>query len=1079
MRDFIVSFACAHLLGIWIFSESIAQTAFNFVLSDSEKVVIPNGNTWGLIHTPDEAISYRYVDNEIRMWIASSTWTTLLLGSSFDNLVPFPLDVNGKSVRILAPSNAGFDSSYAGACSVLPAYNGTDLLMFYHAENHPCNGPFPFLGGIGLARSSDGGISWKRRGQIITSAAPKPSNCTFEAWGVGNPMVYRSRDGRFLYMLFTEWLRGNPVSRADIIYLARAPIESDGEPGSWQKFANGQFSQPGFGGLGTPAIDQPGGAASVYASLAAVSFNVLLNRFIVVFQSRLGFHVATSEDGITWDTPRLIWSQPDFYLSNINNVPGVTYPSLISPDQPSQMTTSQTGYLYFARGYPNGNPPHIMSRRRFEIKLIANLPAGSLDSLTASVNSIWCNGSIGTLLPTSSGTVAIASADERSATIPSTSVLASTFGSGRVVAYSHDGFLTDSNISTFDGLTLAVNAVRWLDLRLKKSVAISIGHGEFTNCANTSVLRNRLQQLGFTVSTLTGSLSSQDLTNFGAVMIGNAWGSISQAELDSLSSYMGKGGGLLLLGLGWSYLGNNPGKTLDDYPMNKIGSFCGLRWTGGTIADPSHTVSGAPLFTVFYPNIRTQSYTRAVTFLDSTTSVKNAALPASLQQDATFRADYVNALQYLTNLTVALPDTSSIRWSVYSSLTSLVNSYSTLFRRGFSYDMASQGTMIWIRERAHRTLRDAVPINFATKSQIASTLGLAGTYLDIWNNFSVLLLDNFELSSAQKDVIFRTLNLAPSALYASLGSISVKDFLGTPLSEVNLAMTNGEKINLFGNEVGMASENQFPSDIAPKVVDFFSIVLAHELNHIVEAFTIRNKPTLKARHDALILAAGTDSMNYCRSQLSRGFFVANPQEFFASMSNEWFADSKQMLRLAIQRFRSGKLHPINQFLFFADAYSQGSDTTLFYSLDNQGMLMRSTIRLHRTGNKFVDAITLFDSTYFFTLGPNGDVTGIIASKTTTVEPSIKESTPRVFQLQQNFPNPFNPSTTIRFSLPQSSFVTLRIYNMLGQLVTTLVDAIRTSGHHQVDWSPKLPSGVYFYRIEAGSFVESKKLVLLK
>jgi hypothetical protein len=194
-----------------------------------------------------------------------------------------------------------------------------------------------------------------------------PTDCNFPIWGVGNPSVYRSRDGQYLYMLFMEWLRGNPVSRPDVLYLARAPIASDGEPGSWQKYANGQFSQPGLGGLGTPVIDQPppDGPTTVYAGLPSVSFNVALNRYVVVFQSRLGVHMATSEDGVLWDTPRLIWQEADIYLGITQNVSWIAYPSLISPDQPTQETTSQSGYLYFARGFPGLNPPHVMSRRRF------------------------------------------------------------------------------------------------------------------------------------------------------------------------------------------------------------------------------------------------------------------------------------------------------------------------------------------------------------------------------------------------------------------------------------------------------------------------------------------------------------------------------------------------------------------------------------------------------------------------------------------------------------------------------------------------------------------------------------------
>lgn len=350
-------------------------TSFEFILSESEEVVIPPSNPWGLIHAPDGAISYQNINNEIRMWISTSRWTTLLRGPDFNNLVPFPLDGDGKALQVFSPSNTGFDSTYAGAYSVIPAHNNQDLLMIYHAENHPCpNNYSQTKFGMGLAKSSDGGFSWQRRGQIITTNAPPVTdNCSFFEWGVGNPTVYKSTDGNYLYMLFGEWLRGAPYYRPDGLYLARAPIESDGEPGSWQKYSNGTFTQAGLGGLGSLVIYPPTGTNPNYAAQPSVSFNTYLYLYLLVFQSRMGLHLATSVDGVNWNEPKLLWEVPDVYIGNSDNKPWVAYFSLISADQPSQMTTSRTGYLYFARGYPNWNPPHMMSRRSFEIKLPASV----------------------------------------------------------------------------------------------------------------------------------------------------------------------------------------------------------------------------------------------------------------------------------------------------------------------------------------------------------------------------------------------------------------------------------------------------------------------------------------------------------------------------------------------------------------------------------------------------------------------------------------------------------------------------------------------------------------------------------
>ena len=88
--------------------------------------------------------------------------------------------------------------------------------------------------------------------------------------------------------------------------------------------------------------------------------------------------------------------------------------------------------------------------------------------------------------------------------------------------------------------------------------------------------------------------------------------------------------------------------------------------------------------------------------------------------------------------------------------------------------------------------------------------------------------------------------------------------------------------------------------------------------------------------------------------------------------------------------------------------------------------------------------------------------------------------PLQFELSQNYPNPFNPSTTINFSIPQSSNVTLKIFNTLGQEVATLVNENMESGVHTINFDASaLNSGIYFYRLDAGQYSEVRKMTLIK
>jgi hypothetical protein len=92
----------------------------------------------------------------------------------------------------------------------------------------------------------------------------------------------------------------------------------------------------------------------------------------------------------------------------------------------------------------------------------------------------------------------------------------------------------------------------------------------------------------------------------------------------------------------------------------------------------------------------------------------------------------------------------------------------------------------------------------------------------------------------------------------------------------------------------------------------------------------------------------------------------------------------------------------------------------------------------------------------------------------------KDGLPKVYELAQNCPNPFNPQTTIKFALPKESKVSLKIYDVLGREVMTLVDRTMSPGVYDVVLdASNIASGVYFYRLTAGEFVQTKKLVLLK
>ena len=118
----------------------------------------------------------------------------------------------------------------------------------------------------------------------------------------------------------------------------------------------------------------------------------------------------------------------------------------------------------------------------------------------------------------------------------------------------------------------------------------------------------------------------------------------------------------------------------------------------------------------------------------------------------------------------------------------------------------------------------------------------------------------------------------------------------------------------------------------------------------------------------------------------------------------------------------------------------------------------------RTRNGFPDAAVIILESKVATLGVK----------------QVSDIVPNAFTLEQNFPNPFNPTSTIRFSLKQSGDVQLIITNVLGQKVGSLLNGKVSAGTHEVTFNADgLASGTYFYTLKSGNFVETKKMILQK
>jgi len=290
---------------------------------------------------------------------------------------------------------------------------------------------------------------------------------------------------------------------------------------------------------------------------------------------------------------------------------------------------------------------------------------------------------------------------------------------------------------------------------------------------------------------------------------------------------------------------------------------------------------------------------------------------------------------------------------------------------------------------------------------------------------------------------------------ATAGGIQVSDDGGSvwnPLEEVGLPVTAIYSVLLAGGQIFASASNDglFVSTDqgnyweeeginTPLIFSHVSVVGSDMLNH---------------------LYAGTDG---------QGVYVSN--DYGQSWSQLEQMDSSRisclLLNLPAQIGSNGEIKWNKLFIGTLDAgVFVSTDMGSTWSACNNGLPIAAVNGLVAADSAgYIYAAT--DSGIYRTDGP---ITGVAG----------RVPTPSDFSLEQNFPNPFNPSTVISYKLSAVSDVSLKVYDVIGREVRTLVNARQNPGIHSVKFDArKLPSGVYFYRLQAGEFTSTKKMVLAK
>jgi len=482
-------------------------------------------------------------------------------------------------------------------------------------------------------------------------------------------------------------------------------------------------------------------------------------------------------------------------------------------------------------------------------------------------------------------------------------------------------------------------------------------------------------------------------------------------------------------------------------------------------------------------NLQIALYSVIINRIDSTMIINHENMSNVLESDSLLKDDLANYHGFINGfLNIGIVD--SLKNEAYLFFKSQMIQYPYFFQKSNTINTTTTPYIGWLRLQNYINFVESMKLVDTIKTDIAATIGLYGTYLSLWEDYGILLIDNNGFNNSSLEFIYNFLGSLPSGL-CDLKNITVYYYLGNEGNQYTPTFSFSS-INIFGTQIGEGNGNPFPDDVEPYRTSGLAQVLAHEYNHVVNVYIVDQNDTLLSREDSLLESACPDSMNFLRSMLPGNFFCEAPQEFVASISNQWFANSEHTLNLGVDRFLNGWTEPINQVIYFAEIYSHGSvngDTTFFYVIDTLGNIERQEIPLERNVNGHIQAFQLSDTLYYFDLDIYGNV--ISLENPLDVDNESETELPYRFELFQNYPNPFNPKTKIGFSLPRALDVRVDIYNILGEKIKTIISEHLTAGYQSVTWNgtdnngSEVSTGIYFYRIQANNFVDSKKMLLLK
>jgi hypothetical protein len=356
--------------------------------------------------------------------------------------------------------------------------------------------------------------------------------------------------------------------------------------------------------------------------------------------------------------------------------------------------------------------------------------------------------------------------------------------------------------------------------------------------------------------------------------------------------------------------------------------------------------------------------------IDATMTEHGNDLSAALSADANLRITFAMSHIFLKETAHYGVVGQARLQELYDYYVSLVEAWPQYWKKSSTIDINTHPYIAALAAQVQANLRDFLPLTPDRKAEIATVLDLQGSYLDLWNDFTLLLFDNNGFDQPQLNFLYAYVASIPGNLL-QLEGISQVEFIGNVGdTAIPLSLDN---INVFGTRIGQGYENAFPEDVSPVACDGFLEVVAHEANHNVDGIYVSETQYLNNKRKELVTQAGANHMNYLRSMFEDGFFKDAPQEFLASIANQWACDSEHTVKLGLVRFDAGIPEPLNQALFYADLYSAKTLTSTFYTADLMANLTLTDVPLQRDWLGRVNSLSLPSGEDHFVLDEYGIV----------------------------------------------------------------------------------------------------------